>query len=382
MIMSYITYEMIEYLNDYQMTSADFYLFCKIVPNNYLIFHFLMIFSFILRCHRVIQCCKINYDERTDIEEFYSKRHLYKESFYIKILFAVVLVITFLTLLMNLAFGDFMIIPYHFNKCLSTSTYSQYIPLFWVIINFVEHIVLLTYTYFISINKIKHIVRFELFAFLVIWILYPNTLRFIEIVINETPHWISYISILFLYSCLVINGYLPIYITYRDKESISYHFNPKLAGNMYIYLSDEQCYLAFAEYLKASNNSDESLFYLNFYIALLKYKLLYTLNTNQHRLVEEAKEIYIKFFSSSTYEQYLDGEILNRVRNLCNQCINKDDIFDYQIYDEALVYAHDYLNKIFKKYTKSEEYQLLIDNLNLNSYIHCKMCNTGLINKF
>jgi hypothetical protein len=381
MIMSYITYEMLEETNANNTPSDEFYLFCKIFPNNYLIFHFLMIFSFILRCHRIIQCCGINYDERTDIEEFYRKRHLYKESFYIKILFAVIVIITFLTLLLNLAFDNLMIIPYHFKQCLAPDAASNYLPLIWVLINFSEHIVLVTYTYFISINTIKHTVRLELFAFLLTWIIYPNTIRLIEIVIDDTPHWTSYLSVIFLYTCLVINGYMPIYITFKDKESISYHFNPKLANNMYIYLSNEDCYIAFAEYLRGTHNNDESLFYLNFYTAILKYKLLQTMEVSHDRLSDEAKGIYSKYFSTNTYEQYLDSVILNKVRNMCNQYLKNND-FDYQVYDEALAYAFEYLNKIFKKFTKSEDYQLLIDNLNLNSYIHCKMCNTGLINKF
>ena len=54
----------------------------------------------------------------------------------------------------------------------------------------------------------------------------------------------------------------------------------------------------------------------------------------------------------------------------------------YEMYDDALSYSYEYLNNMFRVYTKSEEFQILIDNLNLYSYIQCKMCNTGLINKF
>ena len=52
------------------------------------------------------------------------------------------------------------------------------------------------------------------------------------------------------------------------------------------------------------------------------------------------------------------------------------------MFDDALIYSYECLEKVFRKYKKSEIYQILIDNLNLDSYIQCKMCNTGLINKF
>jgi hypothetical protein len=384
MTTSYICYEMIEYLNDVEikLTLGDFDLFCRIVPNNFFIFHFLLIFSFILRCQRIIQCCRINYDERTDIKEFYDRRYLYKESFYIKILFASTVIVTFITLLLNLALNDFMIIPPHFKTCLPHSVSLPYVSLVWLLISFVEHVAVFTYTYFLTINFIKQMIKFELISFLAIWVFYPNTMRIIELFTTDSPHWISYLSIVFLYMCLFVNSYLPLYITFKDKESISYHFNPKLASNLYTYLSNETCYHAFVEYLKNTNDCDESLFYLNFYIALLKYKLLHSVELNYAKLVSEAKEIYFKYFSTSSYEKYLDSEILNRIRNACNHCLDKDDIIDYSMYDEALVYAFDYLNRIFKKYKKSEEYQILIDNLNIDSYIQCKMSNTGLINKF
>ena len=52
------------------------------------------------------------------------------------------------------------------------------------------------------------------------------------------------------------------------------------------------------------------------------------------------------------------------------------------MFDDALCYTYEKLEKMFRQYNKTEEYQILIDNLNLNSYIQCKMCNTGLINKY
>ena len=77
---------------------------------------------------------------------------------------------------------------------------------------------------------------------------------------------------------------------------------------------------------------------------------------------------------------YLDNDVVNNVKSNC-QMLNKEEC-TYDMFDDALVVAYEQLQGTFKKYKRSEEYQILIDNLNLNSYIQCKMCNTGLISKY
>ena len=55
-----------------------------------------MIISFFMRCQRIINCCNINYDEREDIHKFYEKRYLYKEGFYVNVMFNILLVFSLL----------------------------------------------------------------------------------------------------------------------------------------------------------------------------------------------------------------------------------------------------------------------------------------------
>jgi hypothetical protein len=44
------------------------------------------------------------------------------------------------------------------------------------------------------------------------------------------------------------------------------------------------------------------------------------------------------------------------------------------MFDEALVSIFEYLKKRFIEYRKSDQYKLLINNLNMNSYIQYKIC--------
>ena len=115
----FLIYEMLEdfYQKD-EIQIQNFEIFCKVLPNNYLICRFLMIFSCILRCQRILACCKINTDERTEVESFYKNRYKFKERYYIKILFFLMCSITFLNFMINLQFENLILIPYHFKKCI------------------------------------------------------------------------------------------------------------------------------------------------------------------------------------------------------------------------------------------------------------------------
>ncbi len=378
-----IIYEIIEHLNEngYEITKDDFLLFCKILPNNYLIFHFMLMVSFLLRCHRVIQCCKINIDERTQMTLFYNKRYLLKESHYVKLLFFFIASSIFITILLNIKVIDIVIVPAHYTQCIENNHQKFVNLIIWVVINFTEHIILLTYTYLIFINPIKQMIKIELIIFLIIWLIYPNLTRASELLFQvdiSNNHWISIIGILFIYACLVVNSYMPLYFSYKDKESISYHFNSRLASNLYTYLSNDQCVMSFMDYLR---DSEENTFYLSFYIDLFKFKLRFLTEAEYSIALKEAKLIYYKYFFDNLYDAYISQDVVNKVRNNCNQYLNREEI-TYEMFDEALCYTYEKLEKLFRKYRKSEEYQILIDNLNLNSYIQCKMCNTGLINKY
>jgi hypothetical protein len=136
--------------------------------------------------------------------------------------------------------------------------------------------------------------------------------------------------------------------------------------------------MSFLDYLK---DSEENTFYLLFYIDLFKFKLRFLTEAEYDVALKEANVIYYKYFFDNLYEGFMNQDVMNKVRNICNQNLNRDEI-TYEMFDYALCYTYEKLENLFRKYKKSEEYQILIDNLNLNSYIQCKMCNTGLINKY
>jgi len=532
----------------------NFDLFCKVLPNNYLICHFLMIFSFILRCQRILACCNINNDERTEVQLFYKNRYKFKERYYIKILFFLMCIVTFLNFMINFQFENLILIPYHFKKCIKNDRISafddsgnfimfnlesnfnleknnfdklnkddkayaagynndidnhhndinglsninynfnssdKFIKLKflqaeikninkiyannynqknsienannshydfntykfnsnssfdinnklnnqvnpstsnkmntnyndhdsahdklnseeWIIVNFIEHIILVTYSYFLGISQIKQLIKLELAAFFGVWIIYPNFLRFAQFYLQEenpqiieNSHWTSYVCVFFLYLCLIINGFIPILASYLEEKKLNYHFIPKLANNLYLFLSNELCFFSFNDFLIKSEAENienfsinsrspmetnafefnscktKGLFFMRLYTDIMTFKLSYTLEPDDNKVLANARVIYEYFsyankeISGGKLDKFFDVEVINNTKSHC--LILNQGKFEYEMFDESLALTFKSLYEMFLVYRRSEEFQVLVDNLMVNSYIHCKMYNT------
>ena len=147
-------------------------------------------------------------------------------------------------------------------------------------------------------------------------------------------------------------------------------------NNLYLFLTNEQCYEAFNNFLSKGRSS--GVFYLKLYTHIMKYKLDFVLKVETG--LEVAREIYNTYFKSSKYEQIIDAAIIEKIRKECKGLDN--NVYTSELFDEALQFAFTELGKRFIDFKNSPYFKELYEELNLNSYIQCKMCNTGLINKF
>lgn len=119
-------------------------------------------------------------------------------------------------------------------------------------------------------------------------------------------------------------------------------------------------------------------YYLKLYTHLMKYKLEFISEENQELVLNEAKEINRIYFIHDN--DMLEDNVLENTKLACQQ-LNRG-IFKNDMFDEALQASFIYLGKRFAEFKTTEQFNILSDSLGLNSYIQCKMCNTGLINKF
>ena len=152
----------------------------KIVSIFYYLTNFLLMVPFCLRFQRILKCCQIKKDERADLQELYNKRYLYEENYYVKLTLIIFGILTLILIISDavLKFDDSFTANFLFRKNdTDLNTAKSYI---WLSINFIEHIILLTYAYKICVNQLKQKLRFEIVSFFVIWFIYRNRVFFFE----------------------------------------------------------------------------------------------------------------------------------------------------------------------------------------------------------
>ena len=384
----------------------------------YYIFQVNMIISFLMRSHRVFECCKIKSDERIDIQIFYNKRYIFQEKFYVKmcLFFIVVFFIIYTLLFAFVKDKDYVITNIFYDKD------NKKITIVWNFLNFLEIFALITYSYLLTINKVKQKLLIEIYLMTIAWFLYYNVITFLEIKDKENENQKYHnsqiiLTLIFLYICLILNGFFPIILSFCYYTAIPYHFNPKLMNNFYLFLSNEKCYKEFNDYLIEKKYKEEKL--LKIYSYIMKFKLMFFSDENIEIIRNEATIIYSNFFENiinninnnniikdensnenlintgnnlilNNNNEMFDMNVINSVKSKYNEEFGKNNIISNEennnslqdIFDDALKYCYEKLGEKFIEFRKTNQFQRLYEDLAYNSYIQCKMSNTGLINKF
>ena len=118
---------------------------------------------------------------------------------------------------------------------------------------------------------------------------------------------------------------------------------------------------------------------LKLYIYIMKYKLGYKLKVGNEDGFMEASRIKNDFFNANN-SAHLPEDVFEKVKNESQGLLR--NIFNEEMFDEALKYCFSELEKLFEEYKKTEDFKILYKEYFLTTYIHCKMRNIGLINKF
>ena len=239
----------------------------------YYITNFIIIIPLCLRFHRIVKCCEINEEFSLEIKGTNIKKDKYQEKYYMKIMLVIFIALTAILLIANAIVTRTEAITAKFlyladnNKRLETAN-----SIIWLMVNFIEHIVLLTFVFKICTNKIKQKLRFEIIASFVIWFIYSNLIGILEVpsIYVSSKLYIS-INLVMCYLFLIINAIIPIIMSYSYKNSTIYSYPPKLMNNLYLFLSNETCYIHFKNYLSGlvGNGSVQ----LKLYIDIMNYRL-------------------------------------------------------------------------------------------------------------
>lgn len=352
----------------------------KICSLFYYLTNFLVIIPFCLRFRRIANCCEIKINERFEIQEN-TPKHKNLEKYNIRLFIIIFVLLTIVLLVSNAIVTRSEAITAIFLYEPDDGKLYDANKIIWLVINFFEHILLLRYAYYICVNKIKQKLRFEIVVTFLVWFIYCNLISILEINSENINHekYIIYISLAVCYIFLIINTIIPIGISFYHSSTI-YSFTPKLMNNLYLFLTNETCYMYFKEYLNTGNeNNRNANNLLKLYTDIIDFKLGYKLKISNELGFEDASNIKNEFFGTHN-NAHLPENVLEKVKKDCQGLENNS--FSENMFDEALKYCFNELEKIFNNFKKSNTFKELYKEYFLTTYIQCRMCNVGLINKF
>ena len=338
--------------------------------------------AFVLRMGKIIQSINLTNDlinsNRKKASIFYSKRFSLMDNFYFKLFgffFIISSIILSIQFYKNIEYYNF--IPYLteipgeiVEEKISILKFNAGIIFFksFIILTLLYNIIFLTK----KKKNIKALLSFENLLYL----LYFQLIFFTNIFTNHQTLFPQLIFYLFEISQIMLLIIIPMYMNRADNMLITTVFNPKLISDFYLFVSDEICFYSFSNFL---NSSEIDKFLLQLYIEIMKFKFKYSLEAEYSNVVYEAKKIYNKYFGkeSKTYN-YLNNEILNNVRKSC-EMIDKGQC-NYEMFDSLLVNVYEILRRKFYDFQKTEDYNILVQNINMHSYIQYKVLHFPNIN--
>ncbi len=345
----------------------------------YYIFRLMLTISFCLRYERILYCFRYNKDKfntNENMEIFAEKRYLFQEKFYVKIFIGFFCVILIFLLIMELiGIYCFELFYTSYNK--NNDNFKSQTSI-WICLTFIEMAVIITYIFRLHNKKLKFVLKKELYLFFCVSFIYNNYISFSNLYQNYNDSGFILISLVELYLFLILNGYLPIFTSFFYKNILSYQITPKLMNNLYLFLTNKECYKAFCVFL--IKGGDNSVYVLKLYTHIMKFKLDLALKINNEQGLREARDIYNKYFEREGVLLYVSQDVLLKVQSKCEML--KNNTFKEDMFDEGLKYAYNQLNIKFNEFIKKEEFKELQDDIEINSLVLCKMCNTGLVNKF
>ena len=210
----------------------------KILYSFYYVSQGITIISFYMRCQRILFCYKVKYDDKDDLNMFKKKQFYYSENYYFSLMIIFLGIFLILFLVYSLISQNAITIPFLEDK----GKLDDIDIYFWLIINFIEMIFLITFTYRFIINTVQFNLIFEILVFSILWFFYFNLIYFLNNKIltkfdfMKDNNKLITISLIFLYIILFLTGYFPIIISCYQKTVINYFFQKDCLNNLYLFL--------------------------------------------------------------------------------------------------------------------------------------------------
>jgi hypothetical protein len=253
-----------------------------------------------------------------------------------------------------------------------------------MIVNSIEMFVLFTGWYFMfKQSNISYFIRGEIILFTITWGLINYTVSIYQLQYNDTT--LDSVFVFWSLSCLyyiilIIIGVIPLILTKSSSMNFSYYFTSGLVNNFYLFLSNEVCYKAFLTYIQAS---EKDVFYLKLYTHIMKYRLEFMVDQNNTKLPQSFNELMTLYFNESNTETLsnIDNELVSIADKIRKNNMNIATQCNPELLDDALKHVYKKLLVLYNEFKKTIDFGNLLDDLKINAYIQCKLCNVGLLNK-
>ena len=349
------------------------------IPSLYYLFQITMVASFSLSCHRIIYSTNVN-EEETKISS--KKKQRYKEKFYIKFIVILFAILGVFIIALDIILKDpFTMNLLEYSRTGGVSSNDHYLVQanVWLIINLIENLVLLTYAFFIWMRDIHLKLKLEAMIFFTLCFVYSVIISTYELFLDE---WISQntmviISLIYLLLCMLLNGYFPLLLSFYSGNEVGYIFSSNLANDLYLFLSNENCYGAFYGFV--INDNDSSL-YLKIYTQIMAIKLNEVNNQEAQIIMKLANEVMKTIReSNSNDEQY--NSIINEFKNKIGDKIDESN-YNTDMFDVLLKFVFGKLNGVFNEFKQEKEFKILIEGINTNSTVKGNIIDKGLGGKY
>lgn len=367
----------------------------KLIQSFYFLFNLITFISLVLRYHRLYICCKTNELGKDDLLQFkfFEAKSYHYEYFYIRIL-AVLILFSLISLLLYffLLGGDSHNVIKNIEQLLQNDELSDsdnnnnIIFIFWSGVLFAETLVYITYALLIiktsfnpKVNIPNEILLLILVNYLYFCNMYNNFYVYEGKEENFKNNLIKFVPILYNFIIYFISIGLPFIWGKNNSTIINYDLPGELASSLYLFLTKEKCYDLFHNYLyNKSADREKNLFFLNLFINILKYRLLVFDGKPNNVIIEEVNNIELRYLDNNNAKLYFSNEVLKEATDICNGVRNGAKL-KMSLFDKITGIVYDCLDEEFKKFTKSEEFYNLSNELTHDTYVRCKLTSYGLI---
>ena len=350
------------------------------IPSLFYIFQITMVASFSLSCHRIIYSTNVNEEETKTSSK---KKQRYKEKFYIRFIVILFIILGVFIIVLDIKLKD----PFTMNLLERSFDSGKIVDYFhytvqanvWLIINLIENLVLLTYAFFIWQRDIHLKLKLEAMIFFTLCFVYSIMISTYELFLYKwiTQNTMVIISLIYLLLCLLLNGYFPLLLSFYSGNEVGYIFSSNLANDLYLFLSNENCYGAFYGFVVDDNDSS---LYLKIYTQIMVIKLN-EVNVQESQIIIKLANEVLKTIkeSNSNDEQY--NSVINEVKNKLGDKIDGSN-YKTDMFDVLLKFVFGKLNTVFNEFKKEKEFKILIEGINTNSKVKGNIIDKGLGGKY